>query len=597
MKTKTSFRSCMCNEVTREDLGKTITLSGWVQRRRDLGGVIFIHLRDRSGIMQLVANSEINKEVFEVADSVRNEYVLKVTGEVIERDKENFNPNIGTGEIELRVDKMEILDTANTPPIYVDENDNANEATRLEYRFLDLRKDRIKNNLILRAKTANIVRNFLDSEGFLEIETPFLAKPTPEGARDFLVPSRVRKGKFFGLPQSPQLFKQILMIAGMDRYYQLAKCFRDEDLRQDRQPEFTQIDLEMSFVDVEDVLDVNERLVKTVFKETIDYDIETPIKRMRYCEAMDRFGSDKPDVRFGMELKDLSDIVDGCGFKVFAAPASKKGHSVRALNAKGLANFFSRRDIDGLVDFVSIYGAKGLAWIAVNEDGSIKSQITKFLGDEVTKEILNKMEAENGDIIFIVADKDKIVYDSLGALRLHIADKAEIKKDEGFAFLWVTDFPMFEYDEREGRYTAIHHPFTAPVDEDIDKMESDPLDVNTKAYDLVVNGVEMGGGSIRIHSGEVQQKVFNVLGFSDEEAQNKFGFLLKALKYGTPPHGGLAFGLDRMIMLLSGTENIRDVIAFPKTQNHTCLMSDAPSIVSLDQLDELGIEVVEDEEE
>ncbi|WP_329383326.1 aspartate--tRNA ligase [Anaerofustis butyriciformans] len=595
MKRKTSYRTCMCAEITKEDLGKTVTLAGWVQRRRDLGGVIFIHLRDRSGIMQLVANSELNKEVFEKAEHIRNEYVLKVTGEVVLRDEENFNPNIETGELELKLDTMEVLDTANTPPIYIDETDNANEATRLEYRFLDLRKEGIKNNLITRAKTCSIVRNFLDSEGFLEIETPFLGKPTPEGARDFLVPSRVRKGKFFGLPQSPQLFKQILMIAGMDRYYQIVKCFRDEDLRQDRQPEFTQIDLEMSFVDVDDVIDVNERLVKKIFKEIIDYDIETPIMRMEYQEAMDRFGSDKPDTRFGMELFDLSDILKDCKFNVFAGPI-KNGGSVRAINAKGLASFFSRRDIDALVDYVKTYGAKGLAWIAVNEDGSIKSQITKFLSEEETNGILERAKAENGDIVFIVADKNKVVYDSLGNLRLHIAKKADIKMDEGFNFLWVTNFPMFEYDENEKRFKAMHHPFTAPMDEDLDKLESDPASVRAKAYDLVVNGVEMGGGSIRIHSGDVQQRVFNVLGFSDEEAENKFGFLLKALKYGTPPHGGLAFGLDRMIMLLVGTENIRDVIAFPKTQNHSCLMSDAPSIVSEEQLEELGIEVVDEEE-
>lgn len=595
MKRKTSYRTCMCAEITKEDLGKTVTLAGWVQRRRDLGGVIFIHLRDRSGIMQLVANSELNKEVFEKAEHIRNEYVLQVTGEVVLRDEENFNPNIETGELELKLDTMTILDTSNTPPIYIDETDNANEATRLEYRFLDLRKDKIKNNLITRAKTCAIVRNFLNDEGFLEIETPFLAKPTPEGARDFLVPSRIRKGKFFGLPQSPQLFKQILMISGMDRYYQIVKCFRDEDLRQDRQPEFTQIDLEMSFVDVDDVIDVNERLVKKIFKEIIDYDIETPIMRMEYQEAMDRFGSDKPDTRFGMELFDLSDLLKECKFNVFAGPI-KNGGSVRAINAKDLASFFSRRDIDALVDYVKTYGAKGLAWIAVNEDGSIKSQITKFLSEEETNGILERAKAENGDIVFIVADKNKVVYDSLGNLRLHIAKKANVKMDEGFNFLWVTHFPMFEYDEHEKRFKAMHHPFTAPMDEDLDKLESDTENVRAKAYDLVVNGVEMGGGSIRIHSGDIQQRVFNVLGFSDEEAENKFGFLLKALKYGTPPHGGLAFGLDRMIMLLVGTENIRDVIAFPKTQNHTCLMSDAPNVVSEEQLEELGIEIVDEEE-
>ena len=595
MKSKTSYRTCMCTEVTKEDLGKTITLSGWVQRRRDMGGIIFIDLRDRSGIMQLVANSEYNREVFELAEKIRNEYVLQVTGEVVTRDEDNYNPAISTGEIEVKLDEMKILDTSATPPIYIDETDNANEQTRLEYRFLDLRKDRIKNNLITRAKVCRVTREFLDSEGFLEIETPFLAKPTPEGARDFLVPSRVRKGKFFGLPQSPQLFKQILMISGLDRYYQIVKCFRDEDLRQDRQPEFTQIDLEMSFVEVDDVIDVNERLVRKIFLDTIGYDIGEKVPRMKYEEAMNRFGSDKPDMRFGMELFDLSDILKDSKFNVFRMPI-KNGGAVRGINAKGLASFFSRRDIDALVDYVKTYGAKGLAWIALNDDGSIKSQITKFLKDEEVEGILERAEAKPGDIVFMVADTNKVVYDSLGNLRLHIAKKAELPMEEGFKVLWVTDFPMFEYDVHEKRYKAMHHPFTAPVDEDIKYLDTMELEkVNTKAYDFVVNGVEMGGGSIRIHSGDVQNKVFNALGFTDEEAESKFGFLLKALKYGTPPHGGLAFGLDRMIMLLTGTENIRDVIAFPKTQNHTCLMSDAPGEVTQDQLDELGIELIDEE--
>lgn len=586
----------MCNELRTEDIGKKVTLSGWVQRRRDLGGVIFVDLRDRTGIMQIVSNNEINSEVFEIAESLRNEYVIKVSGEVVKRDDETINPNLDTGEIEIKLDSIEILDKAKTPPLYIEDDDNTNEATRLKYRFLDLRKPFLQKTMRIRAKTAGIVRNFLENEGFLEIETPFLGNPTPEGARDFLVPSRVQQGKFFGLPQSPQLFKQILMISGMDRYYQIVKCFRDEDLRQDRQPEFTQIDIEMSFVDIDDIISVNEKLIAKVFKEVIGEEVSLPIDRMTYAEAMDRFGSDKPDMRFGLELTDLSDILKDCEFKVFSGPIADGG-SVRAINAKGLSDFFSRRDIDALVDYVKTYGAKGLAWIALEEDGNIKSQITKFMTDDEVSAVIEKTGAENGDLILMVADKNKVVYDALGALRLHIADKAEIKKQDGFKFVWVTDFPMFEYDENAGRYTAMHHPFTAPVDEDIDKLDTNPAQVHAKAYDLAVNGVELGGGSIRIHSGDVQKKVFKALGFSDEEAMNQFGFLLKALKYGTPPHGGIAFGLDRLIMMLVGTENIKDVIAFPKTQNHSDLMTEAPGTASEDQLEELGIELIEEDDD
>lgn len=593
---KTSYRTCMCTQISKEDLGKEVTLCGWVQAVRDLGGVIFIHLRDRSGVVQIVSNQEDNKDIFSVVETLRHEDVVQISGEVIKRDEENYNENIETGDVEVRVDKINVLDKSDTPPIYVDDTDNTNEATRLEYRFLDLRKPFLQKNMMVRAKTAAVVRNFLNENGFLEIETPFLGKPTPEGARDFLVPSRVRRGKFFGLPQSPQLFKQILMVSGFDRYYQLAKCFRDEDLRQDRQPEFTQIDMEMSFVDVDDIISVNEKLVHKIFKDIIDYDIPLPIERMCYDEAMERYGSDKPDRRFGMELVKLNDILKNCEFKVFSTPI-KNGGSVRAINAKGLAGFFSRRDIDALVDYVKTYGAKGLAWIALEKDGNIKSQITKFMTEEEINGVIERTKAENGDLILMVADEEKIVFDSLGNLRLHIAKLANVPMKEGFEFLWVTDFPMFEYSKEEKRYTAMHHPFTAPRDEDIDILVSEPEKVKAKAYDLVVNGVELGGGSIRIHSSDVQSKVFEALGFSKKDTENKFGFLLKALKYGTPPHGGIAYGLDRLIMLLTDTKNIRDVIAFPKTQNHSCLMTEAPAVATMDQLDELGIELVEEDTE
>lgn len=585
---KTHYRTDMCGCLTRENIGQTVTVCGWVQRRRDLGGVIFIHLRDRTGIIQLAVNSSSENCVYAAADSVRNEYVLQVTGRVTLRDEDNFNPNIATGEIELICDSIKILDVADTPPIYVDENDNAGETVRLEYRYLDLRKQTLQRKLILRHETARVVREFLSKEGFLEIETPFLTKPTPEGARDFLVPSRVQKGSFFALPQSPQLFKQILMISGFDRYFQIVKCFRDEDLRQDRQPEFTQIDIEMSFVVQEDVMDVNERLIRCVFDKIIGCKIALPIPKMTYKEAMDRYGSDKPDIRFGMELVNITDIVRECGFNVFKT-AAEKG-TVRALCAKGATEKLSRRDLDALVEFVKQYGSKGLAWICVEEDG-VKSPVAKFLSAENTESILKACAAQAGDIIFISAGSEKVVFDSLGQLRLKLADKLEIPKKDGFAFLWVTEFPMFEYDETLGRYQAMHHPFTSPMDEDIEYLMTKPEKVRAKAYDLVVNGVELGGGSIRIHSRDVQSKVFQMLGFSEEKAYDKFGYLLDALKYGTPPHGGLAFGFDRLIMQLAGTENIRDVIAFPKTQNHGCLMTKAPLKMENEDLEELGIKL------
>ncbi len=585
---KTHYRTHMCAQITKEQLGENVTICGWVQRRRDLGGVIFIHLRDRTGIMQLVIDSVKQKEIFETADKVRSEYVLQVRGTVIMREEENFNPNIATGEIELYCEEINILDSAQTPPIAVDDNDKAGELSRLEYRYLDLRKPSMQEKIILRHKTAQVVRNFLNDEGFLEIETPFLTKPTPEGARDFLVPSRVQQGMFFGLPQSPQLFKQILMVSGFDRYYQIVKCFRDEDLRQDRQPEFTQIDMELSFIEPEDVMAINERLIRTVFKEIIGYQIDD-IPIMTFNEAMARFGSDKPDVRFGMELTDITEIVRGCGFQVYTK-AAEIG-SVRAINAKGAASALSRRDLDALVEFVRPYGAKGLAYFIVEHEG-VKSPVSKFLTPDETDAILRAMGAEEGDIIFTVADKDKIVFDSLGQLRLHLAKKLNVEMTGGFAFLWVTDFPMFEFDETDGRFYAMHHPFTAPKDEDIPLLETNPGAVHAKAYDLVVNGIELGGGSIRIHNQQLQKKIFTIMGFDDESAQNKFGFLLEALRYGTPPHGGLAFGFDRLMMLLTGSENIREVIAFPKTQNHGCLMTKAPSKAETASLEELGIRVV-----
>ena len=586
---KTHYRTHMCGEITKQMLGEQVTVSGWVQRRRDLGGVIFIHLRDRTGIIQLVINSAKQKDIFETADKVRSEYVLQVTGKVIMRDEENFNPSIKTGEVELYTEVMTILDTAQTPPIYIDDNDKAGESIRLEYRYLDLRKFSMQEKIIKRHQTVQAVRQFLNNEGFLEIETPILTKPTPEGARDFLVPSRLQQGQFFALPQSPQLYKQILMISGFDRYYQIAKCFRDEDLRQDRQPEFTQIDMELSFVEPEDIMSINERMMIAIFKDVIGYDIPYPIPRMCFAEAMGRFGSDKPDVRFGMELKDITDIVRNCGFKVFSSAA--ESGSVRAINAKGANDALSRRDLDALTDFTKQFGAKGLAWFVVEKD-NVKSPVSKFLTNDEMDDILRRMEAEVGDIIFVVADKDKIVFDSLGQLRLNLAQKLNVEMKEGFEFLWVVDFPMFEYDDTDGRYYAMHHPFTAPRDEDIPLLDTDPGKVRAKAYDLVVNGMELGGGSIRIHNQQLQKKIFTLMNFDEETIQHKFGFLLEALKYGTPPHGGLAFGLDRLMMLLTGADNIREVIAFPRTQNHSCMMMKSPSPADASALEELGIRVM-----
>lgn len=583
----TYYRNALCGELEKTSVGKTVKLAGWTDTRRNLGGVLFIDLRDRTGKVQLVINEEVSAEAFKEAEKVRNEYVLSVEGDVTERDAANVNDKMATGEIEVIVKKLTILDTADTPPIYVEDDDKSNEAVRLKYRYLDLRKPKNQKMLKTRAQVSSIVRNFLNEEGFLEIETPILCKPTPEGARDFLVPSRVQKGRFFALPQSPQLFKQILMISGCDRYYQLAKCFRDEDLRQDRQPEFTQIDMELSFVTRDDILPIMERMIAKVFKEVRGIELETPFKRMTWREAMDRFGSDKPDTRFGMELVNISDIVENSEFKVFAG-AVKKGGSVRAIIAKDAQGKLSKKTIKNLEKFVAVYKAKGLAWIDVN-DGEMKSPILKFISEDEKNAIFERMGAEPGDMIFMVADTDDVVCTSLGQLRLELADKLGFDLKNKFNFLWVVDFPMVEYNPDEGRYVAVHHPFTAPLTEDIPYLESDPGKVRADAYDMVVNGVELGGGSIRIHNQDIQEKMFKALGFTMEEAWAKFGFLLEALKYGTPPHGGLAFGLDRLIMLLLDIDNIRDVIAFPKTQNHGCLMTDAPAEAELDQLIDLGI--------
>lgn len=588
---KTTYRNALCGELNTEFVGQTVKLCGWTDTRRNLGGVLFIDLRDRSGKVQLVVNEEVSVEAFAEAEKVRNEYVLCIEGEVVNRDSENVNPKMATGEIEVMVKSLTILDTADTPPIYVEDDDKSNEAVRLKYRYLDLRKPKNQKMLKIRAQVASIARNFLNDEGFLEIETPILGKPTPEGARDFLVPSRVQKGKFFGLPQSPQLFKQILMISGVDRYYQVAKCFRDEDLRQDRQPEFTQIDMEMSFITKDDILPIMENMIAKIFREVRGIELETPFIRMTYQEAMDRFGSDKPDTRFGMELTNISDIVANSEFKVFSG-AVKKGGSVRAINAKNAQGRLSKKTIKNLEKFAAIYKAKGLAWIDVS-DGEMKSPILKFISEEEKNAIFERMDAEPGDMIFIVADTDEIVCTALGQLRLELAKKLEFDLNGKFNFLWVIDFPLLEYDAEAGRYVAKHHPFTAPLDKDLPLLETDPSQVHADAYDMVVNGVELGGGSIRIHNQDVQEKMFKALGFTMEDAWKQFGFLLEALKYGTPPHGGLAFGLDRLIMMLMDIDNIRDVIAFPKTQNHSCLMTDAPAEAQLDQLIDLGISIDE----
>ncbi len=584
-------RTDYCGELRDTDKGKSVVLNGWVSKKRNLGGLIFCDLRDRSGIVQVVFNDNLDKQIFETADSLKSEYVISVSGKVVER--ESKNSKLPTGDIEVTVDDFQIYSEADTPPIYVKDDDNVDENLRLKYRFLDLRKPKMQHNLMFRHKVAISTRNFLDQEGFIEVETPTLVKPTPEGARDYLIPSRMNSGKFYALPQSPQLFKQILMASGIDKYYQIAKCYRDEDLRADRQPEFTQIDMEMSFVQPDDIMDVQERFMKKLFKDVLDKDIEIPFRRISYDEAMERYGSDKPDTRFGFELADLGEIVKDCDFKVFTG-ALERGGRVKAININEGADKFTRKEIDKLAEAVKSYGAKGLAWIKVAED-DITSPIAKFFDKAKISEILEVMEAKTGDLILIVADKASVVFDSLGFLRKHIAGRLGLLDDTVFDFIWVTDFPLFEYDKEEGRYTAMHHPFTQPKYEDISLLDTEPGKVKAQAYDIVLNGVEVGGGSIRIHNGELQKKMFKALGISDDEAREKFGFLLEAFRYGTPPHGGLAYGLDRLVMIMLGESSIREVIAFPKNQNAQCLMSGAPGNIDEEQLKELSISVVSEE--
>lgn len=578
-------RNAMCGSLNEDKIGEEVVLMGWVQRERNLGSLIFIDLRDTSGICQIVVDDTVSREIFNKAEKIRAEYVLAAKGKV--RRRESVNRDIPTGMVEVLVDELRILDSSETPPIYIKDDDNVAENMRLKYRFLDLRKSKMQENLKIRHKTAKVVRDFLDENSFVEVETPMLTKPTPEGARDYLLPSRVNPGKFYALPQSPQLMKQLLMVAGMDRYYQIVKCFRDEDLRANRQPEFTQIDMEMSFVDTEDIIDFNEKLIYRIFKEIKGVEIELPIRRMTYKEAMERFGLDKPDLRFGFELVNVSELVKDSEFKVFSGTIDRGG-SVRGINVKGHEGNFSRRDISSLEDYVKDFGAKGLAWIKITEEG-ISSPIAKFLSQEELDNILEKMDAETGDLLLFVADKCQVVFDSLGNLRNEVARRLDILNDEELELVWITEFPLFEYDEEENRYVAKHHPFTHPMEEDIDLLESQPEKVRAKAYDIVINGDEIGGGSIRISNKELQEKMFKALGFSQEAAQDKFGFLLDAFKYGTPPHGGIAYGFDRLVMLLTNTNNIRDVIAFPKTQSATCLLTEAPTAITEEQLDELNI--------
>ena len=581
-------RTHMVGEVSTANVGEEVVLTGWVNTRRDHGGLVFVDLRDRSGLVQLVFSPEVDQESFAKAEKIRSEHVLAAVGEVRRRSDETINPNLKTGEIEVCVSALRVLNSAKTPPFYIEEDIDVDENIRLRYRYLDLRRPDMQRNIVLRHKVAKSARDFLDRKGFLEIDTPMLTKSSPEGARDYLVPSRVNPGKFYALPQSPQLFKQMLMVSGMDRYFQIVRCFRDEDLRADRQPEFTQIDMEMSFVDVDDVLELMEELIAVVFHEAAGIDVETPFVRLTYQEAMDRYGSDKPDLRFDLELKDFTSIVANTGFKVFADVAASGG-KVKGINAKGCAHF-SRKEIDDLTQFVAIYGAKGLAYIVVTEEG-LKSPILKFFTEEEIRIIMDRFEAEQGDLCFFVADKPAVVAAALGALRIELAKKKQLIDPDVFKFAWVLDFPLVEYDDEERRWVAIHHPFTSPKEEDLEIMVSEPGRVRARAYDMVLNGVELGGGSIRIHQRDIQEQMFALLGLSPEEAHDKFGYLLEAFEYGTPPHGGIAFGLDRMVMLMAKKDTIRDVIPFPKTQSATDLMTQAPSEVNNRQLQELHIKL------
>lgn len=582
-------RSHRCTEVTTAHIGQDVTVMGWVQKSRNKGGIIFVDMRDRSGLLQIIfEESDCGAENFAKAEKLRSEFVIAVTGRVEARSGA-VNENLATGAIEVRAKAMKVLAESETPPFPIEENLKTKEELRLKYRFLDLRRPDIQKNLITRSRVATLTRVFLAEEGFLEIETPTLIKSTPEGARDYLVPSRVHPGSFYALPQSPQLFKQLLMCSGYDRYFQLARCYRDEDLRADRQPEFTQIDMELSFVDVDDVLEVNERLLKKLFKEICNFDVQLPIQRMTWKEAMDRFGSDKPDLRFGMELKNVSEVVKDCEFVVFKG-ALENGGSVRGINANG-QGAMPRKKIDALVEYAKGFGAKGLAYVAIAQDGSFKSSFAKFMKDEEMAALIAAMDGKPGDLLLFAADRDKVVYDVLGNLRLELARQQDLLKKDDFKFLWVTEFPLLEYSEEEGRYMAMHHPFTMPMDEDLQYIDTDPGRVRAKAYDIVLNGVELGGGSVRIHQADVQSKMLEVLGFSPERAEEQFGFLLNAFKYGVPPHAGLAYGLDRVVMLMVGADSIRDVIAFPKVKDASCLMTEAPGTVDEKQLKELGIEI------
>ena len=582
-------RTNMCGELNASDENKEVVLMGWVAKNRKLGGVNFVTLRDRTGIVQLAFNDSTDKDVFEKSEHLKGEYVIAVKGKVLRRTPENVNKNMPTGEIEVFVTELRVLNSSETPPFYIEENIDTNDALRLKYRYLDLRRPDMQKNMMLRHKVTKIARDYFDANGFLEIETPMLTKSTPEGARDYLVPSRVQQGKFYALPQSPQQYKQMLMLAGYDRYFQVVRCFRDEDLRADRQPEFTQLDMELSFVDIDTIININEGFLKKVFKEAMGIDIETPFIRMPYNEAMNRFGSDKPDTRFGLEFIDISDEVKNCGFKVFSG-AVENGGSVRCINVKGLGNKLSRKKLDALSEYVKTYKAKGMSWIVV-EDDSLRSQITKFLSDDEINSILSKTDAVPGDAILIIADKNDVVYDALGNLRLEVARQFDLIDNSKFNFLWVTDFPLFEYSEEEDRYVAKHHPFTHPVDEDIEKLETEPQNVRAKAYDIILNGSEIGGGSLRIFNSDLQERMFKALGFTHDEAWERFGHLMEAFKYGTPPHVGLAYGLDRLVMIMAGCDSIRDVIAFPKVQTASELMLKSPSYVDKKQLEELGIEI------